>query len=58
MRFRLARFSGKTRETSASYRAWIQAKANRQDAFFVRPAGALDVCNALPPVKGAGRAGM
>jgi len=46
------------RETSASYRAWIQAKANRQDAFFVRPAGALDVCNALPPVKGAGRAGM
>jgi peptidylprolyl isomerase len=46
------------RETSASYRAWVQAKANRQDTFFVRPAGALDVCNALPPVKGAGRVGM
>ena len=46
------------RETSASYRAWVQAKANRQDTFFVRPAGALDVCNAMPPVRGAGRVGM
>ena len=46
------------RETSASFRAWIQAKANRQDTFFVRPAGALDVCNAMPPVRGAGRVGM
>jgi peptidylprolyl isomerase len=46
------------RETSASYRAWAQAKANRQDTFFVRPAGALDVCNAMPPVRGAGRVGM
>jgi peptidylprolyl isomerase len=46
------------RETSASYRAWVHAKANRQDTFFIRPAGALDVCNALPPVRGAGRVGM
>ncbi len=46
------------RETSASYRAWVQAKANRQDTFFVRPANALDVCNAMPPVRGAGRVGM
>jgi peptidylprolyl isomerase len=46
------------RETSAGYRAWVQAKANRQDTFFVRPAGALDVCNAMPPVRGAGRVGM
>jgi peptidylprolyl isomerase len=46
------------RETSASYRAWVHAKANRQDTFFVRPAGALDVCNAMPPVRGAGRVGM
>jgi peptidylprolyl isomerase len=45
-------------ETSASYRAWVHAKANRQDTFFLRPAGALDVCNALPPVRGAGRVGM
>jgi len=45
-------------EASASYRAWVHAKANRQDTFFVRPAGALDVCNAMPPVRGAGRVGM
>ena len=45
-------------ETSASYRAWVHAKANRQDTFFVRPADALDVCNAMPPVRGAGRVGM
>ena len=46
------------RDTSASYAAWVRAKANRQDTFFVLPAGALDVCNALPPIKGAGRVGM
>ena len=46
------------RETTASYRAWIHAKANREDTFFVRPAGALDICNALSPVRGAGRVGM
>jgi peptidylprolyl isomerase len=46
------------RETSASYRRWVHAKANRQDTFFVRPAGALDVCNATSPVRGAGRVGM
>jgi peptidylprolyl isomerase len=46
------------RETSVSYRAWVHAKANRQDTFFVRPANALDVCNAMPPVRGAGRVGM
>lgn len=45
-------------ETSASYHAWVHAKANRRDAFFVRPAGAVDVCNAMPPVRGAGRVGM
>ena len=45
-------------ETSASYRDWVHAKANRQDTFFVRPADALDVCNAMPPVRGAGRVGM
>ncbi len=38
---------------SASFAAWLHVKANRQDAFFLRPAGALDVCNALPPVRPA-----
>ena len=39
--------------TSASFAAWLHVKANRQDAFYLRPAGALDVCNALPPVRPA-----
>ena len=38
---------------SGTYRAWIQVKANRRDTFFLKPAGALDVCNALPPVRAA-----
>ncbi len=36
-----------------TFRAWIRVKANREDSFFLRPAGALDVCNALPPVRPA-----
>ena len=36
---------------SAAFGAWIDARANRDQAFFVRPAGALDICNALPPVR-------
>jgi peptidylprolyl isomerase len=38
---------------SPTFAAWIKVKANRQDAFYLRPAGALDVCNALPPVRPA-----
>jgi len=34
-----------------TFNAWLKAKANRSGAFFVRPAGALDLCNALPPVR-------
>jgi len=41
------------RTNSTSYRTWRQFKANRQDTFFLRPVGALDVCNALPPVRAA-----
>jgi peptidylprolyl isomerase len=36
---------------SATYRTWRRFKTNRHDSFFVRPAGALDVCNALPPAR-------
>jgi peptidylprolyl isomerase len=32
---------------------WIEARANRRDEFFIRPAGAVDICNALPPVREA-----
>ncbi len=30
---------------------WVEARANRRDDFFIRPAGAVDICNALPPVR-------
>ncbi|WP_448579126.1 peptidylprolyl isomerase [Thermaurantiacus sp.] len=35
------------------FRAWIDARANRRDAFFIRPAGGADICNLLPPVRPA-----
>ena len=38
---------------SVTFRTWIHVKANRDDDFFLRPAGALDLCNALPPVRRA-----
>ena len=39
------------RPENATYGLWVQAEANRQNSFFLHPAGALDVCNALPPVQ-------
>lgn len=36
---------------STTLLAWTHAKANRKDSFFVRPAQAVDVCNAIPPVR-------
>jgi peptidylprolyl isomerase len=38
---------------TATFDQWVHARANRDQAFFVRPAGAVDVCNALPPVRKA-----
>lgn len=37
--------------SSATFDAWLKARANRSGAFFVRPAGAVDICNALPPIR-------
>ncbi|PTQ13105.1 peptidylprolyl isomerase [Sphingomonas oleivorans] len=37
-----------------AFAAWVKARANRKDDFFIRPAGAVDLCNALPPVRKAG----
>jgi peptidylprolyl isomerase len=37
--------------TSPTFAQWIHVKANRQDNFYLRPAGALDVCNAMPPTR-------
>ncbi len=40
-------------EGSTSFARWVQVRANRHDDFFERPAGAVDVCNAEPPVRAA-----
>ncbi len=39
------------RETSASFRRWLEVKKNRRDEFYIRPAGGVDLCNALIPVR-------
>jgi peptidylprolyl isomerase len=36
---------------SPAFGAYLDARANRRDAFFVRPAGAVDICNAPVPVR-------
>lgn len=36
---------------SASFARYAFARANRQDAFFIRPAGGADVCNIPVPVR-------
>lgn len=41
------------RSDSPSFADWLTTRANRRDDFFIRPAGALDICNALPPVREA-----
>ena len=36
---------------SASFAAYASARANRSDEFFIRPAGAADICNIPVPVR-------
>jgi peptidylprolyl isomerase len=36
---------------SPSFKAWSDLKANRKDDFFIHPAGAVDVCTILPPLR-------
>ena len=36
---------------SPAFDAWVKARANRSGAFFVKPAGAVDICNAQVPVR-------
>ena len=38
---------------SASFARYAEARANRQDAFFIRPAGGADICNIPVPVRRA-----
>lgn len=39
--------------TSPTFEAWVKARASRSGAFFVRPANALDICNAQAPARRA-----
>lgn len=36
---------------SATFAAYLKGRANRQDDFFIRPAGGVDLCNAAVPVR-------
>ncbi|MEY4951758.1 MAG: hypothetical protein RL299_182 [Pseudomonadota bacterium] len=36
---------------SGSFSAYADARANRRDAFFIRPAGGADICNIPVPVR-------
>ncbi|HVZ30573.1 MAG TPA: peptidylprolyl isomerase [Asticcacaulis sp.] len=36
---------------SPTFDTWVHARANRDQTFFVRPAGTVDICNAQVPVR-------
>ncbi len=36
---------------SASFAQYVNARANRHDTFFIKPAGGVDICNAPVPVR-------
>jgi peptidylprolyl isomerase len=36
---------------SASFTEYLRLRANRKDAFYIRPAGGVDLCNAPVPVR-------
>jgi peptidylprolyl isomerase len=37
--------------SSDSFAAYVRARANRKDDFFIRPAGGVDLCNAAVPIR-------
>ena len=39
------------RPETPDFAKWIDARANRRDPFYVRPAAAVDICNAQAPVR-------
>ena len=38
---------------SPTFRAYVEARANRRESFFLRPSGGVDLCNAPVPVRRA-----
>lgn len=45
------------RTDSASFEALVEARRNRRDAWYVKPAGRIDLCNVPLPVRERPRAG-
>jgi peptidylprolyl isomerase len=41
------------RSDAPAFASYVDARANRRDAFFVKPAGAVDLCNAPVPIRRA-----
>jgi peptidylprolyl isomerase len=39
---------------SATFAAYLHKRANRQDDFYIRPAGGVDLCNVQVPVRKKG----
>lgn len=39
------------RADTKTFQEWLHAKANRGAPFFIKPAGAVDICNALLPIR-------
>jgi peptidylprolyl isomerase len=37
--------------SAPAFAAWVEARANRRDPFFVQPAGSADICNLMPPTR-------
>lgn len=37
--------------SSLAFAAYVRARANRHDSFFIRPAGGIDLCNAPVPIR-------
>ena len=37
--------------SSATFAAYVRARANRKDDFFIRPTGGVDLCNAPVPIR-------
>ncbi|MFZ4120807.1 MAG: peptidylprolyl isomerase [Caulobacterales bacterium] len=39
------------RDDTATFQAYVEARRNRREPWFFQPAGRIDVCNAMPPVR-------
>ena len=39
---------------SASFARYLHIRANRHDAFYIHPAGGVDLCNVAVPVRKKG----